>query len=75
MLAGSSLNSWETFSSALSPVHRLSQFPLKMTGIFLHSVHGTKPGKYEDESQQANKDLVVVLRCSVTAPVLERGEV
>lgn len=49
-----------------------------MRGIFLYSVQGTKPGKYEDESQQANKALVVVLRCSVVAgdaPVLERGEV
>lgn len=59
-------------------MHRLSQFSLKMRGIFLYSVYGTKPGKYEDESQKASKDLVVVLRCSVIAwdaPALEREEV
>lgn len=62
-------------------MHRLSVLKFKffkMRGIFLYSVQGTKPGKYEDESQQANKALVVVLRCSVVAgdaPVLERGEV
>lgn len=59
-------------------MHRLSPFSLKMRGIFLYSVHSTKPGKYEDDSQKANKDLVLVLRCSVIAgdaPVLEREEV
>lgn len=80
VLGGSTSNSLETFSSANLLCTDYPSFLLKLEEYFcipLYSVHGTKPGKYENESQKAKKGLAVVSGCSVLAgdaPVPERGE-